>query len=343
MKALVKTKPGPGLDLVEVDIPKPCKDELLVEVKAIAICGTEIHFYHWDSAATNFDIQFPMILGHEYAGKVIEVGENVEGFSVDDLISVETHIPCGQCYSCHLGNTHNCQNMKLVGMHYPGAFAKYATIPAKVAFKLPDGASYEEGALFEPAGVAMRGIDEAKISAGDLVVVLGCGPIGLVVVQIAQVTGAAQVVAVDVNDFRLNMAENFGAIALNPERDNVIQQIKKIAGRKDGADVVLEVSGAPAAFDYIFEIIRLEGRLVTIGHPTQPVTIDISKHINQKGIHLKGVFGRRIWETWEHLAALVEHKKVNLTDIITHRFPLDQYQKAFQQINKNAGKVLLIP
>jgi threonine 3-dehydrogenase len=317
MKALVKTQPGPGLDLIEVENPRLRKDELLVEVKAIAICGTEIHFYHWDSAAANFQIQFPMIL--------------------------ETHIPCGQCYSCHLGNGHNCQNMKLVGMHYPGAFAKYTTIPAKVAFKLPDGVSYEEGALFEPAGVAMRGIDEAKISAGDLVVVLGCGPIGLVVVQIAQVTGAAQVVAVDINDFRLNIAENFGAIALNPERDNIAQQIKKIAGRKDGADVVLEVSGAPAVFDYLFEIIRLEGRLVTIGHPTQPVTIDISKHINQKGIYFKGIFGRRIWESWEHLAVLVEHKKVNLADIITHRFPLDQYQKAFQQINKNAGKVLLIP
>ena len=343
MKALVKTKPGPGLDFIEVDDPRPQHDELLIEVKVIAICGTEIHFYNWDSAAANFQIQFPMILGHEYSGKVIEVGENVEGFSIGDRISVETHNPCGQCYNCKLGNGHNCYDMGLIGMNYPGAFAKHATIPAKVAFKLPDGVSYEEGSLFEPAGVAMRGIDEGKIAAGDLVVVLGCGPIGLFAVQIAQITGAAKVVAIDVNDFRLKMAEKFGAIALNPERDDVVRQIKKIAGRKGGADVVLEVSGAPSVFDYVFEIIRLEGRLITIGHPTLPVSIDISKQINQKGISLKGIFGRRIWETWEHLAALVEHKKINLNDVITHTFSLDQYKEAFEQVHGDAGKVLLKP
>jgi len=340
MNALVKTAPGPGANLIEMDTPKPKPGEVLIEVKAGAICGTDIHFYHWDAAASNFTIKFPLILGHEYAGDVIEVGPGVEDVAVGDRVAVETHVPCGSCYQCSLGEAHNCQDMDLVGITYPGAFADFAVAPERVVFRLPETVSYEEGSLFEPAGVAMRGIDEAKICAGDLVVVTGCGPIGLTAIQMAQICGAGRVIGIDVNDFRLDMAERFGAIPLNPTRGNIVEQVGKIAGKRGGADVVLEISGAAAVYDYLFDIIRREGRLVTIGHPAEAVSINIAKQINLKGVAIKGIFGRRIWETWEHLSALVQARKLNLSEIVTHRFPLADYKRAFQQIHGDAGKII---
>ncbi|MEM2927093.1 MAG: alcohol dehydrogenase catalytic domain-containing protein [Candidatus Bathyarchaeia archaeon] len=315
----------------------------MIEVRSGAICGTDIHLYNWDLTGANFPVRFPLILGHEFSGDVVEIGPNVEGFSVGDRVAVETHIPCGTCYQCGLGEGHNCQNMELIGITYPGAFATYAKAPAKVTFKLPPTVSHEEGSLFEPAGVAMRGIDEAKISPGDLVVIIGCGPIGLIAIQIAWVVGASQVIAIDLNDFRLQMARHFGAFGLNPLRDNVVQKVKEIAGRKGGADVILEISGAPAVYEYLFELLRMEGKLVTIGHATKPISINISKQINIKGATIKGIFGRRIWETWEHLASLVMAKRIDLSGVITHRFPIEKYEEAFKQVHGNAGKVLFKP
>jgi len=343
MKALVKTQPGSGATFMELDVPRPKREEVLIKVNSVAICGTDIHFYEWDPAVANFPVQFPLIFGHECAGEIVEVGENVEGFSVGDRVAVETHIPCDRCYQCNLGNRHNCQKMDVFGITYPGAFAKYATVPSKVVFKLPVGVSYEEGSLFEPAGVAMRGIDEAEISPGDLVVILGCGPIGLAAIQMAQVVGASQVIAIDINDFRLEMARRYGAVALNPLRENVVQQVRQIAGGKGGADIVLEISGAPAAFEYLFDLIRVEGKLVTIGLLSDPIKVDVSRNIVLKGIEIKGVFGRKIWETWEHLASLVKAKRISLSGIITHRFPLVEYEEAFRQVQGHAGKVVFIP
>lgn len=221
MKALAKTQSGPGATIIEIDVPKLQREEVLIKVKSAAICGTDYHFYHWDPTVANFPAKFPLLLGHECSGEIVEVGEEVEGLSVGDRISVETHIFCGRCYQCNIGNPHNCQEMGLFGITFPGAFAGYARVPAKVAFKLPTGVSYEEGSLFEPMGVAMRCIDEAEISAGDLVIILGCGPIGLAAIQMAQIAGSARVIAIDINDFRLDMAEQFGAFTLNPLRDKV--------------------------------------------------------------------------------------------------------------------------
>ncbi len=343
MKALVKKSPTPGADLVDLETPTPKDGEILIEVKAAAICGTDLHFYRWDSAASNFTVNFPLILGHEYAGNVVKLGKGVKRISIGDQVSVETHIPCDQCYQCHLGQAHNCQNLDLVGITYPGAFAEYAVVPEKVAFRLPQGLSCEEGSLFEPAGVAMRGIDEAEIKPGDVVAVIGCGPIGLVAVRIAQLCGASAVIAIDIDDFRLDMARQFGAVTLNPKTDDIAEQVRKTTGRRGGADVVLEISGASAAYEFVFEILRPEGRVVSVGHVAEPVPIHIAKQINIKGVSLKGVFGRRIWDTWEHLFSFVEAGKLDLSEFITHRFPLDAYKEAFQQAQGNAAKIILSP
>ena len=270
-------------------------------------------------------------------------GPTCAGITVGDRISVETHIPCGACYQCGLGEGHNCQDMGLVGISYPGAFARYAKVPAKVAFRLPPGVSYEEGCLFEPAGVAMRGVDEAHIAPGDLVVILGCGPIGLIAIQIARAVGAAQVIGVDINEFRLEMARRMGALAVNARAESVVDAVRRVAGRKGGADVIIELSGAPEVFEYLFDILRLEGRVVTVGHVSRPISVNVSKQINLKGVSLKGVFGRRIWETWEHLASLVSAKRIDLSGVVTHRFPLEGFEDAFKQVHGDAGKVLFVP
>ncbi|MFB3816567.1 MAG: alcohol dehydrogenase catalytic domain-containing protein [Candidatus Methylomirabilales bacterium] len=344
MKALVKTAPVPGAALLDIEEPRLLDDEVLIQVKAGAICGTDIHFYHWDPASANFPVRFPLILGHEYAGDVVAMGRAVAGISVGDRVSVETHIPCGRCYQCGLGQGHNCQDMGLVGISYPGAFAPYAKAPAKVAYRLPASVSYEAGALFEPAGVAMRGVDEAQIAPGDLVVILGCGPIGLLAIQMAMAVGAGQVIAVDVNAFRLELARGVGAVALDGDRSqDVVEAVRRAAGHKGGADVVIELSGAPEVYDYLFDLLRLEGRLVTVGHVSRPVSLNISRQINLKGVALKGVFGRRIWQTWEHLGSLVANKRLDLARVITHRFPLDEFDAAFRQVHGDAGKVLFIP
>ncbi len=343
MKALVKSAPVAGAALSEIAEPTLAADEVMIQVKAGAICGTDIHFYHWDAASNNFPVRFPLILGHEYAGDVVAVGDRVSGVAIGNRVSVETHIPCGDCYQCSIGEGHNCQDMGLVGISYPGAFARYAKAPAKVVYELPAGVSYEEGALFEPAGVAMRAIDEARVAPGDLVVTLGAGPIGLMAIQMARAVGAAQVIAVDINEFRCELARRMGAAAINPQKDNVVEAVRNAAGRRGGADVVIELSGAPEVYEYLFDLLRLEGRLVTVGHVSRPVSVNISRQINLKGVALKGVFGRRIWETWEHLGALVAHKRIDLSAVITHRYTLADYELAFQQVHKDAGKVLFIP
>ena len=200
----------------------------------------------------------------------------------------------------------------------------------------------EEGSLFEPAGVAMRGIDEAHIAPGDTVVIVGCGPIGLVAVQMALAVGAGQVIAIDVKEFRLEIARHMGARTLNPLKDDIVEQVRGISGRKGGADVVLEISGAPEVFDYLFDILRLEGHVVTIGRVSGPIRVNISKQINMKGVTLKGAFGRRIWETWERPSSLVATRRIDISGVVTHRFPLEAYQDAFAQVHGHAGKVLFV-
>lgn len=247
MKALVKAEPKPGASLVDMAAPDIGRDEVLVEVKAAAVCGTDIHFYQWDTMAANLPVRLPLILGHEYSGDVLKVGGDVRGLAPGDRVSVETHVPCGTCYSCRLGNGHNCQHMELIGITYPGAFAWYAKAPAKVAYRLPSGVTYDEGALFEPAGVAMRGVDEARIAPGDAVVVVGCGPIGLVAIQMALAVGAGVVIAIDVNEFRLQMAHRAGARTLNPHRDDIAEQVGILTGRR-GARTLSWRSAVPRRY-----------------------------------------------------------------------------------------------
>lgn len=346
MKAIIKEKPEPGAVYAEVDTPVISDDEILFEVEAAAICGTDVHLYNWDSSAIsfveNYSLSFPCTLGHEISGTIIEMGKNVAGKKLGDRISLETHIPCMECFQCQMGNMHNCNNMGLYGITYNGAFATYAKAPANVAFVLPDAISFEEGSMFEPASVAVHGVDNAAISMGEIVLVYGCGPIGLVAIQLAKASGAGKVIAIDKNDYRLAMAEKYGAIVLDTKKDDLRGMVAKLTGPRQGVDVVIELTGATQVYDTLFDLIRREGRLITVGHPAGSVPVNITRDVNQKGLSIKGVFGRSIWRSWRQLASLLENKKIDIASTVTHRFAFSKFEEAFKMTSGDAGKILFL-
>ncbi|MEA4816369.1 MAG: alcohol dehydrogenase catalytic domain-containing protein [Lachnospiraceae bacterium] len=346
MKAILKTGEGVGFSYEEIEKPSPKANEVLIDVKAAAICGTDIHYYHWNQAAknfvANFNVGFPFIVGHECGGVIAEVGSDVKNFKVGDKVSLETHIYCGKCYQCQNDMANNCQHMEIYGASYPGCFADYALAPENILFKLPDSVSFEEGALFEPAGVAMHAIEKAELMPGDTVLVMGCGAVGLFAVKILLACGASRVIAADIDTYRLDMAKKFGAIAVNTAKEDLGRIVSELTEKRGGVDVILEMTGSPKVYEKLFSYLRPEGRVVTVGHPGENVSINITQSINLKGARIKGVFGRRIWETWWKLSSLVESGKVNLLDVVTHRFAFSDYEKAFEQIPKGAGKILFI-
>ena len=347
MQAVLKKTPAPGAVCEDIPVAAPKQGEVLIEIKSASICGTDIHLYHWDSSAASFTekfkVDFPLTLGHEISGVITELGPGVTDRKVGDRVSVETHIPCGRCYQCGIGNSYNCASMGLYGITYNGAFAEYALAPSSLTYVLSDTVSFEEGALFEPAGVAVRAVGEAGITAGDTVVVYGCGPIGLIAAQTSLACGAARVISIDINPYRLNMAKKTGAVTIDAREGNVAARVLELTQTHGGADAVLEMTGAGEVYASIFDMIRLEGKLVTVGHPAGEVSINITRDFNQKGISIKGIFGRKIWSTWYELNSLVESGKIDLSSVITHRFPYSEFDKAFAATSGDAGKVMLYP
>jgi len=344
MKAIMKTGPQPGVELMDIPVPTPGPGEVLLKIGAAAICGTDLHYYHWNKSGQDFaekyHIRWPLVLGHECAGTIVAVGEGVTEREVGQRVAVETHIPCGKCYNCENDMPHNCSNLKIYGTSTNGCFAEYATAPAKVAFVLPDEMSFEEGALLEPAGVAMRAVEECAAQPGETIVVNGCGPIGLLTTMILKSGNAARVIVTDLDEFRLGMAEKMGAIPVNPAKEDAVARIQELTASRGGADAVIEASGAVAAYKTIFDFIRPEGRLITVAHPGGEIPINVAKNINTKGLTIKGVFGRRIWKTWWELSSLIATKRINVLDVVTHRFTLDQCQEALALGPKDCGKVL---
>ena len=346
MKAIVKTGPKPGIELMEVPVPKPGPGDVLIKVEAAAICGTDMHYFHWNKSGQEFgekyNISWPMVLGHECSGTIVEVGEGVTDRQVGQRVAIETHIPCGTCFNCQNDMAHNCSNMAIYGTSTDGCFASYTTAPAKVTFVLPDEMSFEEGALLEPTGVAMRAVELSEVQPGDTVVVNGCGPIGMLTIVLLKAGNAARVIATDLDEYRLGIAEKLGAITINPTKVDAVAKIQELTASRGGADIVIETSGAVPAYKTIFDFLRLEGRLITVGHPGGEIPVNVAKNINTKGLTIKGVFGRKIWKTWWNVASLISSKKIDVLSVVTHRFTLDQCQEAFEQSAKGSGKILFL-
>ncbi|MCR4401567.1 MAG: L-threonine 3-dehydrogenase [Firmicutes bacterium] len=341
--ALVKERPVPGAALKEVDVPELGPKDVLVKVKAAAICGTDIHIYAWNDWA-RARVRPPMIFGHEFCGEVVETGEDVTQLSPGDLVAAETHIPCGACFQCRTGAQHICRHMAILGVHTDGAFTDYAVIPEICAWKLPPQTDPEVGAIYEPFGVAAHGVLMHNL-AGCSVAVFGCGPIGLFAVGIARAAGASHVFAVDVIDTRLRLATQMGAtMTFNPNKQDVPAAI--LAQTKGaGVDCFIELSGSPAAVKQGFAALRNGGAVSLIGLPAQPVTLDLTQEIIYKEARVFGSTGRGMFDTWYRVTAFLESGLVDPRPVITHRFSLSDYDKAFEVLIKteDAGKVILLP
>ncbi|MET0187754.1 MAG: alcohol dehydrogenase catalytic domain-containing protein [Pseudonocardia sediminis] len=344
MRAVLKPSAAPGVGY-RTDVPEPVAGPgtVLLRVEAASLCGTDRELAEWTPAAQAFALDPPVVLGHEGCGTVLEVGEGVTGIEVGDRVALESHIICGRCFPCRTGSAHTCERTRILGMHIDGVFAERVAVPAGLCVVLPEGVGVETAALLEAAGVGMHAVQRAGGGvAGGTVLVSGAGPVGLVVAELARVLGAAHVVVVEPNPYRRDQAASRGAVALSPG-DDVAGTCRDLAGDRGGFDVAVEASGAPGVLGPLFDALRREATLVTVGHPSRPAEIDIAAHVNKKGITLRGVFGRRLWDSWEQLLLLVGSGRLELDWLVTHRLPLDRAQDAIELLTGDAGKVLLVP
>lgn len=342
MQAVVKTKAGPGFELCQVPIPKIGEHDILIRTRATSICGTDIHIYNWDTWAAH-RIKPPIIIGHEFCGDVVEIGEQVKEVKVGDFISAESHIVDHTCDLCRTGMAHICRNTQIIGVDRDGSFAEYVALPAANAWHNPPTMPSEIAALEENFGNAVHTALETPVVARK-VLVTGCGPVGVMTIAVAKAAGARSIYASDVSDYRLALAKKMGAdLTFNPLRDNIRDLILQ-ATNGEGVDVLLEMSGAPSAIQDGLHLLKSGGHAVLLGLPSRPFEFDLANLVIMKGITVHGIAGRKLWETWYEIRGLLRSGAVNLEPVITHRFKLAEFQKAFEtMISGDSGKVVLFP
>ncbi len=342
MKALTKVKPGIGAELLETNIPEPGPDEVLLKVRATSICGSDLHIYYWDEFAAH-RVKLPLIFGHEVAGEVVETGENVNNIKPGQLVSVETHVACGHCYQCRTGNAHICQNLRILGFDIQGAFAEYVKVPATNVWQLDRSIPPEIATILEPFGNAVHATLIEDV-AGKSVAIFGGGPIGLMSVAVARASGASQVFLVEPSDTRRSLGKRMGAdFTVNPMESNPVEFIlDKTKGV--GADVLLEMSGAPPALRQGLESLRSGGRVSLLGIFPDEVKIDLNELVTLRGIRVYGITGRLMFKTWYQVTELITSGKVDLSPLVTHRLPLSKAPIGMELLRKKeAVKVVLYP
>ena len=340
MRALAKTRPEPGAELIERPIPTPAAGEVLLHMEAASICGTDTHLFNWDPWAQEV-LKPPVILGHELAGRVAATGSGVDRVREGDLVGVESHIVDWTCTQCRRGDMHLCRNLKVIGAHVDGGFADYMVIPQTNALE-SNGLDPAVVALQEPMGNAVHAVFVEPI-AGRTVAVTGCGPIGLCTMAIAKAAGAGLVIATDVEPYRLELARKMGAdLVIDARNPDMGTRVAEATGG-DGVDVVLEMSGSPAALDSALQLVTRGGRISLLGIFSRPVEVDLSDLVIQKGVRLYGIYGRRIYDSWERTQALLRGG-LDVTPIITHRLDLADWEQGFGLLaSRHAGKVVLLP
>jgi threonine 3-dehydrogenase len=338
MRALVKSKREPGLWMEDVPVPEIGPNDVLVRIHKSAICGTDMHIWNWDTWSQK-TIPVPMHVGHEYVGIIEKVGGEVNGYKVGDRVSGEGHIVCGHCRNCRAGKRHLCPNTQGVGVNRPGSFAEYLSLPATNLFKVPDGISDDLASIFDPYGNATHTALSFNM-VGEDVLITGAGPIGIMAVAIAKHVGARHVVITDVNEYRLDLARKMGATrAVNVAREK-LSDVQHELGMVEGFDVGLEMSGNASAFHSMLDAMANGGRVAMLGIFPDDVAIDWGKIIF-KGLVVKGVYGREMFETWYKMAAMIQGG-LDISPIITHRFPIEDFKQGFEAMGSgHSGKVVL--
>src|SRR5438309_6404270 len=338
MKALVKQQAAPGIWLEDVPEPKVGPNDVLIEIAKTAICGTDMHIYNWDAWAQK-TIPVPMAVGHEYCGRIVELGSEVKGLNRGDRVSGEGHITCGYCRNCRAGRRHLCRNTVGVGVNRPGAFAEFLVIPAFNAFKIPDDISDEVASILDPLGNAAHTALSFEL-VGEDVLITGAGPIGIMAAAISRHVGARHIVVTDLNDYRLDLALKIGASrAVNVARQD-LQSVMQDLGMTEGFDVGMEMSGSPQALRSMLASMNHGGKVALLGIPPGDVAIDWNQVIF-KGLVIKGIYGREMFETWYKMIAMLQ-SGLDVTPVITHRFAIDAYVTGFEtMLSGQSGKILL--
>ena len=338
MKVLQKNKAQKGLWLAEQSVPKIQEDELLVRIHKTAICGTDLHIYNWDHWSQE-NVKVPTVIGHEFYGVVEKIGARVSGFKPGDRVSGEGHITCGYCRNCRAGRRHLCRNTVGIGIQRDGAFAEYLSIPAENAFKIPDSISDHIASIFDPYGNAVHTALSFDL-VGEDVLITGAGPIGMMAVAIAKHVGARHVVITDVNDYRLELAKSLGATrAVNVQKQALSEVVKELQ-MTEGFDVGLEMSGNEQAFHSMLEVMNHGGSLALLGIFPNKVAIDWN-HVVFKGLRMKGIYGREMYETWYKMASMLQ-SGLDIEAVVTHHFHYSEFQKGFELMNQGkAAKVVL--
>lgn len=338
MKALVKAKKEPGIWMEDVAAPEYGVNDVLIKIKKTAICGTDIHIYNWDDWA-QATIPVPMTVGHEFFGEIVAVGKEVKGLSIGQRVSGEGHLTCGYCRNCRAGKRHLCRNTLGVGVNRPGCFAEFLAIPASNVIVIPDNISGDHAAIFDPFGNAAH-CALAFDLVGEDVLITGAGPIGIMAVAIARHIGARHVVITDVNEYRLDLAKKMGATRAVNVKHQKLNDIMTELGMTEGFDVGLEMSGNPAAFNDMIKTMNHGGHVALLGIPPQETAIDWNQVIF-KGLVIKGIYGREMFETWYKMIAMIQ-SGINIEPVMTHHFPVDQYDEAFKiMASGQSGKVIL--
>jgi len=338
LKALVKAERKPGIWMQEVPVPEIGPNDLLIKIRKTSLCGTDSHIYNWDPWAQK-TIPVPITIGHEFTGEVAKIGSEVTGFTKGERVSGEGHITCGHCRNCRAGKRHLCRNTVGIGVHRNGCFAEYLSLPAFNAFKVPKEIPDELSAFFDPLGNAVHTALSFDLTGED-VLITGAGPIGCMAAAIARHIGARHVVVTDVNEYRLALAKKLGATRTVNVTTSSIDGVMKDLGMTEGFDVGMEMSGNGAALRSMLSAMNNGGGVAVLGIPPTEVSVDWNEIIF-KGLVLKGIYGREMFETWYKMVAMLQ-SGLDVHAVLTHRFPATEFEKAFEVMRSGqSGKVIL--
>lgn len=339
MKALVKAKAEPGIWMQDVPVPTVGPNDVLIKIKKVSICGTDGHIYHWDEWAQQH-IHVPLVIGHEFYGEIVDIGSEVQTyFNIGDRVSGENHIACGHCRNCRAGRAHICRKNVSVGVTRQGCFAEYLSIPATNAYAVPDSISDNLASILNPFGNSTQTALSFNV-IGEDVLITGAGPVGLMAAAIARHVGARYIVITDVNEYRLKLAEQMGAtLAINPLKTSLDQVMTQL-DMKEGFDVGLEMSGNAKAFNDMIKHMNHAGKIALLGFLPTNTGIDWTQVIF-KGLEILGVYGREMYDTWYKMITMLQ-SGLDITPVITHEFPIDDYKKAFETMSEgHSGKIIL--
>ena len=339
MKAIVKIKPEKGIWMTDVPMPVIGPNDVLLKIKKSAICGTDLHIYKWDEWAQN-TIKTPLVIGHEYMGIVVDKGSEVTRVYIGERVTVEGHISCGFCRNCRRGRQHICEHTVGIGVNRDGGFAEYISVPATNVLKVDDRISDELMSVMDPLGNATHTALSFPLLGEDVLITGIGGPIGAMATAVCKYAGARYIVGTDISEYRRNLAMKMGATKVIDPRQESVSNAMKSLDMVGGFDIGLECSGSAEAFNDMVENMYNGGKISLLGLLPSNTQINWSKLIF-KGLTLKGIYGREMYETWYQMEMMLSHG-LNITPIITHRFPADKYQEAFRIMEEgNCGKIIL--